>query len=1155
MSSSASSRMNPSQANASVTDEALACHYSVSLFNFSNVRNPMQSPAEAYFAALTEIRATGGGVKETSYYPALINLLNAVGETLKPRVLAVSQLKNTGAGSPDAGLFVAGQLPKGASGPLPGQLPERGVVEIKSVAEDGWLTAGGAQVGKYWEKYRLVLVTNHRDFLLVGADRAGQPAVLETFRLADSAEDFWSRLRQPRAFARTHGERLLEFLQRALLCAAPLNNPRDVAWFLASYARDARTRLADKPDLQALATLRGALENALGLRFEADDGEHFFRSTLIQTLFYGVFSAWVLWHGENPERRDAFNWKLASWTLRVPMIHALFEQLSQPSRLLPLGLAEVLDRVNGVLNRVDRAAFFGQFAAAGAVQYFYEPFLHAFDPELRKQLGVWYTPPEIVRYMVARVDTVLREELDIADGLADPNVLVLDPCCGTGAYLTEVLRQIKARLDEQGLGDAAGARLKQAALARVFGFELLPAPYVVAHLQLGLLLHQWGAALDLDEATGQTERLGVYLTNALTGWQPPDEDGKKRMAQLALNFPELMAENNAARAVKQERRILVILGNPPYNGFAGVAIDEEQELTRAYRQTRRAPPPQGQGLNDLYVRFYRMAERHIVEHSGRGVICFISNYSWLDGLSFTGMRERYLEKFDQIWIDCLNGDKYKTGKLTPEGLPDPSVFSTDFNPEGIQIGTAIALLARNPKNSSPLLHFRHCWGKSKREDLLKSLDPPTGLHYQPLQPPLELGLPFMPMQVQAHYLSWPLLPDLLPASFPGVQTSRDDALVDIDRLALEQRMLRYFDPNINDEEIHRIAPILMQDATRFDHKRTRTTLQKRGFLQKNIVRHAYRPFDNRWIYWEPETKLLDEKRSEYFPQVIQENIWIAAAQKQRRNFDPPVITKWLGSRHLIERGANLFPLYIKPFHHRDEYQPNLSNAATEYLARLDTNAPALFHHIVAVLHAPAYRTENAGALKQDWPRIPLPATREQLLISAELGRQIAALLDTETQLPSVTQGKPRPELAKIALLTVADSTPLTLTHLKLTAGWGHAGKGGVTMPGKGKTESRPFTELEQPTLGEETLDVYLNAGCYWKNVPRPAWEFTLGGYQVLKKWLSYREFELLGRPLSADEALEFSGMARRIAALVLLRPKLDENYRACADQHIEQPPG
>ncbi|MFO1423951.1 MAG: type ISP restriction/modification enzyme [Candidatus Competibacteraceae bacterium] len=1149
----------------------------------------MKSPAETYFAALADVRATGGGVKETSYYPALINLLNAVGETLKPRVMAVSQLKNTGAGSPDAGLYAASQFSKGASDPLPGQLPERGAVEIKSMAEDGWLTANSTQVSKYWEKYRRVLVTNYRDFLLVGEDRAGRPAVLETLRLADSAEDFWARLAQPRAFAQARGERLVEYLKRVLLCAAPLNNPRDVAWFLASYARDARARLEEKPDLPALAALRGALENALGLRFEAEDGEHFFRSTLIQTLFYGVFSAWVLWHreialrsprppGEGPGVRagesERFDWKLASWTLRVPMIRALFEQLSQPSRLLPLGLAEVLDWVNGVLNRVDRAAFFGQFAAAGAVQYFYEPFLQAFDPELRKQLGVWYTPPEIVRYMVARVDAVLREELDITDGLADPQVFILDPCCGTGAYLTEVLRHIKARLDEQGLGGLAGAKLKQAALERVFGFELLPAPYVVAHLQLGLLLHQWGATLQLDAATGQTERLGVYLTNALTGWQPPDEDGKKRMAQLALNFPELMAENNAARAVKQERRILVILGNPPYNGFAGVAVDEEQELTRAYRQTRRAPPPQGQGLNDLYVRFYRMAERHIVEHSGRGVICFISNYSWLDGLSFTGMRERYLEQFDRIWIDCLNGDKYKTGKLTPEGSPDPSVFSTDFNPEGIQVGTTIALLVRRIQHDNPLIQFRHWWGKLKREELLKSLDQSPAPPYQSLQPPLELGLPFMPMRVQAHYLAWPLLPDLLPASFPGVKTSRDDALVDIDRAALEQRMRRYFDPNISDEEIRRIAPSLMKTTARFDPKQTRAILQKRGFRSENIIRYAYRPFDVRWLYWESETKLLDEKRSEYFPHLFTQNIWLEARQRQPMDqFDRGFITRALGDN--FGNGlSSFFPLYlknqIKPQNSLldepaalIEYQPNLSNAATDYLARLDADAPTLFHHIVAILHAPAYRTDNAGALKQDWPRIPLPATRERLLASAELGRQIAALLDTETPLAGVTQGKPRSELANIALLTVVDAAPLTPEHLKLTAGWGHAGKGGVTMPGKGRTESRPTVCSPRPlgegpgvraeAMGDETLDVSLNVGCYWKNVPRPVWEFTLGGYQVLKKWLSYREHELLNRPLSADEALEFTWMARRIAALVLLRPALDENYRVCAENCIKCP--
>ncbi|MCB1920636.1 MAG: N-6 DNA methylase, partial [Candidatus Competibacteraceae bacterium] len=921
---------------------------------------------------------------------------------------------------------------------------------------------------------------------------------------------------------------------------------------------------------------RSALENALGLHFEAEEGEHFFRSTLIQTLFYGVFSAWVLWDQEQPNRQDRFDWRLASWTLRVPMIRGLFEQLSQPSRLLPLGLTEVLDWVNGVLNRVDREAFFRLFAAGNAVQYFYEPFLQAFDPELRKQLGVWYTPPEIVRYMAVRVDAVLREELGITDGLADPGVFILDPCCGTGAYLTEVLRLIKTRLDEQGLGSLAGAKLKQAALERVFGFELLPAPYVVAHLQLGLLLQQWGATLEADSLTGEMERLGVYLTNALTGWEPPDEEGKQRMAQLMLNFPELMAENQAARKVKTERRILVILGNPPYNGFAGVAMDEEQELTRAYRQTRHAPPPQGQGLNDLYVRFFRMAERHIVEHSGRGVVCFISNYSWLDGLSFTGMRERYLEKFDRIWIDCLNGDKYKTGKLTPEGLPDPSVFSTDFNPEGIQVGTAIALMARKsaqnkdrlnlpplkitcadlpplPKGGTALLHFRHWWGKRKREALAESLDPSPESHYSVLQPPLALGLPFVPMQVEAHYLTWLRLPELLPASFPGVKTSRDDALVDIDRAALEQRMRKYFDPNVSDEEIRRIAPALMEKTSSFDPKATRMTLQKRGFKPENIVRYVYRPFDVRWLYWEAETKLLDRNRSEYIPHVFQNNLWVASAQKLRRDFDPPVVIQRIGAGHLIERGANLFPIYLKPFASQGAYQPNLSPVATDYLTRLDADAPALFHHIVAILHAPAYRTDNAGALKQDWPRIPLPATRERLLASAELGQKIAALLDTETPLPGVTQGKPRLELAAIALLTLPNNAALTPEHLKVTAGWGHAGKGGVTMPGKGKTVSRALTDAEPPGLGAETLDIYLNAQCYWKNIPRPVWEFTLGGYQVIKKWLSYRELELLRRPLSADEALELTWIARRITALVLMRPALDENYRECVKDDDQRP--
>jgi len=192
----------------------------------------------------------------------------------------------------------------------------------------------------------------------------------------------------------------------------------------------------------------------------------------------------------------------------------------------------------------------------------------------------------------------------------------------------------------------------------------------------------------------ERERVGVYLTNALTGWNPLDPE-KEKFVQLKLaGLPELQEERDAAEKVKRSKKILVVLGNPPYNSFAGMAVDEERELSNAYRTTKKAPKPQGQGLNDLYTRFFRMAERQIVEETGKGVVCFVSNYSYLDGLSFTGMRERYLEVFDDIWIDCLNGDKFATGKVTPTGEPDPSIFSTEWNREGIQVGTAIGLFVK-----------------------------------------------------------------------------------------------------------------------------------------------------------------------------------------------------------------------------------------------------------------------------------------------------------------------------------------------------------------------------------------------------------------------------------------------------------------------------
>ncbi|NJL55288.1 hypothetical protein HC928_08965 [bacterium] len=403
------------------------------------------------------------------------------------------------------------------------------------------------------------------------------------------------------------------------------------------------------------------------------------------------------------------------------------------------------------------------------------------------------------------------------------------------------------------------------------------------------------------------QRAGVYLTNALNGWEPTTEP------KTLLMFPELQRERDAADTVKRSRPILVILGNPPYSGFAGVAIEEERTLSQAYRTTQNPnlPRPQGQGLNDLYVRFYRMAERQIAENTQRGIVCFISNYSWLDGLSHPGMRERYLEAFDIVTIDNLNGDKYKTGKTTPDGKPDPSIFSTEFNREGIQVGTAIATLVRKPQHEgAQTVRFRHLWGTGKRAQLQAEATDTGAGSYQDVTPSLEIGLPFLPHTFGEDYFAWAKLPELFTISFPGVKTSRDDVLIDVDKERLEARMKQYFDLTISHEDMRRIAPGFMTDSARYNAQAVRDTLRQRGYLPENIVRYSYRPFDVRWLYWEPETKLLDEKRSEYFPHVQPGNIWIEARQRQPMElFDRGIFTRVLGD-NLGNGLSSFFPLYL-----------------------------------------------------------------------------------------------------------------------------------------------------------------------------------------------------------------------------------------------------
>ena len=878
---------------------------------------------EAYFAALRRVRASGGATGERSSYPALAGLLNSIGATLKPKVFCVVELAEQGAGHPDIGLYAAQQVQRGRT--REGQTPERGVVEVKSAGDDAWLTADSDQASRYWGRYRLVLVTNTRDFVLLGEDATGRPAKLETFRLADNAETFARRLESPRAFARDMGAGLGEYLSRVLWHRALLAEPKDLAWQLASYARDGLARVEAAGDAPSLKAVRSALEEALGVRFEGEKGAHFFHSTLVQTLFYGVFSAWVLWARQSPPSTGAFHWREAVWHLRAPVLRALFQQLSDPGRLQPLGLVEVLDWTAAALDRVDRAAFFSQFDEGEAVPYFYEPFLEAFDPDLRKQLGVWYTPAEVVRYMVARVDKALKDDLGIPDGLAAENVYVLDPCCGTGAYLSEVLRRVAANLEGRGLGALTGARVKQAATQRVFGFEIMPAP----------------------------------------------------------------------------------------------------------------------------------------------------------------------------------------------------------------------------------------WGQTKREALLESSDVESNLLYESVEPVLPLGLPFVQTAVSEHWFDWPALPDLFPVSFPGVQTKRDAFLVDTDLDRLKGRIADYFNSGLSHEEIARRYPIAMKSSSGFvvrDARSVREALLVRGGPNEDgFIRFAYRPFDTRWLYWDTGRGLLGRPVPDYRPHVFDGNVWLVTQQKPRREWSPPQVISHIGCLDLMDRGATCIPVWLRDDGignggNDTERCPNLSGPARRYLDSLGMGAEDLFHHVLATLHDPAYRETNAGALRMEWPRIPLPSwpdgtaegAKEELARSAVQGRDLALLLDLDTAVPGVTRGVLRPEIAAIAVPATNDGRNMTSDDFAVTVGWGHFGTGDAVMPGQGRVVERPYTPEERAalggtvaTLGETAFDVYLNARAFWRNVPASVWRYKLGGYQILKKWLSYRERDILDRPLTPEEVRHFTDTARRIGGILL----------------------
>ena len=295
-------------------------------------------------------------------------------------------------------------------------------------------------------------------------------------------------------------------------------------------------------------------------------------------------------------------------------------------------------------------------------------------------------------------------------------------------------------------------------------------------------------------------------------------------------------------------------------------------------------------------------------------------------------------------------------------------------------------------------------------------------------------------------------------------------------------------------------------------------LARGGPSESAFIRCAFRPFDNRRLYWEPDSGLLARPSTEYKPHIFDGNLWIVTQQKSRRESSPPQVILCMGNIDLMDRSATCIPMWLRDNSlglggDGGQRSPNLSPAAQNYLDRLGLSVDELFHHVIAALHNPQYRAANAGALRMEWPRVPLPGWPEgsadgaaaELAASAARGRELAVLLDSDTPVASVTSGALTPAMAAIAVPSTTDGGNMAGDEFAVAAGWGHHGSGDAVMPGQGRVVAREYTAEERAALGDAiaglgdtTFDVYLNERAYWRNVPARVWEYQRGATRSSK---------------------------------------------------------
>ncbi len=1036
---------------------------------------------------LTQIQThlNTGVAKEHTHRPALVSLL----ETLSPSLHVVNEPKRIECGSPDLVI-----LSQADNVPL-------GYLEAKDIGVSLDNALKTEQLKRYLESLHNLIVTDYLEFRWF-VEGKYQPQM--TVRLAEINK---ARTLKPLPAAFAAFEQLLETFVHTQVIT--IGNPEELAERMAKIARlicDSIIKAYQQEKTGALHhqfdSFRKVLMDSLTVAEFAD--------MYAQTVCYGLFAAKCSAPLGQPFSRIHAGHYLPKTN---PFLRNLFSQIVGVE--LDERLIWAVEHLVAILNHADIAAILADFGKRtrqeDPVVHFYETFLKHYNPNLREMRGVYYTPEPVVSYIVRSVDILLKQRFKLRDGLADNSrlesglhkVQILDPAVGTGTFLYAVFNQIYSKLlKNKGMWSTY---VSEHLLPRVHGFELLMAPYTVAHMKLGLQLQEMGYEFDSDE------RLRIFLTNTL-------EDAFEKGSTPTLPFAEwLVNEGQAASGVKQDSPVMVIIGNPPYSGHSAnvgewiinllKGIDERHlgEKTANYFQVDGKPLKErnSKWLNDDYVKFIRFAQWRI-NTTGYGILGFVTNHGYLDNPTFRGMRQALMHEFDEIYLLDLHGNAKKKEK-SPDGSADKNVFD-------IQQGVAIGIFVKHKSKQPAKVFHAELWGeRDGKYAWLEEQDVKT-TNWEELKPTSPFYL-FVPQDItlREEYEHYWKVTEVMPINSVGIVTARDDLTIQESPQAVMETVKDFvsLEPELAREKYQ-----LGKDARDWKVHLAQADIESHDIDDSYVTPILYRPFDKRYTYYTGQTKgFLCMPRYKVMQHMLAgENLGLIVGRSGQvvgsDEWDILFCSNAMTEFNLYRRGGNnLFPLYLYPTNdllssstRKPNFAPNFIKAVETRLKRqfidegtgdlATTIGPEdIFHYMYAVFHSPTYRQRYAEFLKIDFPRLPLTSDKTLFQQLAQLGKQLVTIHLMEAEIDS---------------------------------------------------------ECSYPIEGDNRVDkitykkhkVYINKTQYFDNVTEAVWQFHIGGYQVAHKWLKDRK----GRQLSYEDCNHYLYIIAALQQTIQLMEEIDTTF-------------